>query len=74
MENLEVLQICVFGIDVKLDPGHWHVEVDAVKDLAESGTAVAEVVSKYWQPGVIKEGQSAGRSNLLTQFHIAQPL
>ena len=36
LEDLKVLQVCVFGIDIKLHPGHWYIEVDTVEDLAES--------------------------------------
>lgn len=36
LEYLEVLQVCVLGINVELDPGHRDVEIDAVEDLAES--------------------------------------
>lgn len=38
LEDLEVLQICVFGIDIEFDPGHGNIEIDAVKNLAEGGT------------------------------------
>ena len=33
LENLEVLKIRIFGVDVKLDSLHRDVHVDAVKDL-----------------------------------------
>ena len=41
MEDLEVLQVCILRVDVKLHPGHWDIEVDAVEDLAESRTIKA---------------------------------
>lgn len=39
-EDLEVLEVGVFGIDVELDTAHWDIEEDAVVDLAEGGAAV----------------------------------
>ncbi len=38
LKDLEVLQVCVLGIDIEFDSGHRDIEVDAVKDLAESRT------------------------------------
>jgi hypothetical protein len=37
LKDFEVLQVCVFGIHIKLDSGHRDIEIDAVEDLAESG-------------------------------------
>ena len=36
-EDLEVLEVGVLGVDVKLDARHGDVEEDAVVDLAEGG-------------------------------------
>ena len=57
MQDLKILQICVFGIDVELDPGHRYVEVDTIEDLAESRTAL---LSAGWQ-GALEENPAAGR-------------
>ena len=38
LEDLEVLQICVLGVHIELDSGHWDIEVDTIEDLAESRT------------------------------------
>ena len=38
LEDLEVLEVRVFGVHVELDSGHGNVEVDAVEYLAESRT------------------------------------
>ncbi len=43
LEDLEILQISVFGIDVELDPCHRNIEVDTIKDLAESSTVLGSV-------------------------------
>ena len=40
LENLEVLQIGIFGINVELDPSHGNIVIDAVEDLAESSTMI----------------------------------
>ena len=37
-EDLEVLEVGVFGVGVELDARHGDVEEDAVVDLAEGGT------------------------------------
>jgi hypothetical protein len=39
LQDLKILQVCVFGIDVKLDSGHRDIEVNAVEDLAKCRTA-----------------------------------
>lgn len=39
LEDLEVLQVCVFGIDIEFDSSHGDIEIDTVEDLAESGTS-----------------------------------
>lgn len=56
MQDLKILQVCVFGIDVELDSGHRDIEVNTVEDLAESRTAFP---SACWQ-GVIEEEAVAG--------------
>lgn len=38
MQDLEVLDVGVFGVDIELDTRHRYIEEDAVEDLAESGT------------------------------------
>ncbi len=54
LEDLEILQVCVFGIDVALDSVHGDIHIDAVKDLAESGTALQDVSYGIWS-GVTEE-------------------
>lgn len=44
LQDLEVLDVCIFGVDVKFDSGHGHIEEDAVEDLAESGTVARRLV------------------------------
>ena len=68
MQDLKILQVCVFGIDVKLDSGHGDIEVNAVEDLAESRTALP---STDWQGAI--EGACRGARSKLTQFHIVRP-
>ena len=41
LEYLEVLQVCILRIYIKLHPGHWDIEVDAVENLTESRTVEA---------------------------------
>lgn len=36
LEDLEVLEVRVLSVDVKLDTCHWDVHVDGVEDLAKS--------------------------------------
>jgi hypothetical protein len=38
LEDLEVLQVRVLGIDIKLDSGHRNIEIDTVENLAEGRT------------------------------------
>jgi hypothetical protein len=57
LQDLKILQVCVFSIDVKLDSGHWDIEVNAVEDLAERRTACCQ---PGWQ-GVIDEKTAAGQ-------------
>ena len=47
LEDLEVLEVSVFGIDVELDTRHWDVEVDRVEDLAKSRSATQSVLSLH---------------------------
>ena len=50
LEDLEILQVCILRVDVKLHPGHWDIEVDAVEDLAESrpvGSLVSVAIEGY---------------------------
>ncbi len=61
MQDLKILQVRVFGIDVELDSGHRDIEVNAVEDLAESRTALS---SARWQ-GVIEEWSAAGQQTNL---------
>lgn len=39
LQDLEVLDVGVFSVDIELDAGHGHIEKDAVVDLAK-GRAV----------------------------------
>lgn len=39
LQDLEILQICVFCINVELDSSHRDIEIDAIEDLAESRTS-----------------------------------
>lgn len=41
LQDLEVLDVGVFGVDVEFDARHGDVEVDAVVDLAEGGSGAA---------------------------------
>lgn len=41
LQDLKILQVCVFGIDIKFDSGHRDIKVNAVEDLAESRTSSA---------------------------------
>lgn len=43
MQDLEILYVGIFGIDVELDARHGHVKKDAVVHLAERGT-IATIV------------------------------
>ena len=43
LEDLEILQVGILGIDVKLHPGHWDIEVDTIEDLAESRAVESEM-------------------------------
>jgi hypothetical protein len=61
LKDLEVLQVCVLSIDVELDPRHGYIEIDTVKDLAESRTVFAAVLVTLRQPGVNQEGHCAGK-------------
>ena len=61
MQDLEVLQVCVFGIDIELNSCHRDIEVDAVEDLAESRT---ELLSDR-SPGAPEGSLYAGRETSL---------
>lgn len=39
LQDLEVLYVGIFSIDVELNPGHGKVSENAVKHLAESSSA-----------------------------------
>lgn len=39
LEDLEVLEVGVFGVDIELDTRHWDIEVDRIEDLAKSRPA-----------------------------------
>jgi hypothetical protein len=56
LQDLKILQVCVFGIDIKFDSGHRDIKVNAVEDLAESRTAPCQ---PGWQ-GVVEEKTAAG--------------
>lgn len=45
LQDLEVLEVCIFGVDVELDAGHWDIKVDAVKDLAKSRSVCLSALS-----------------------------
>ena len=47
MEDLEVLEVSVFGVDVELDTRHWDVEVDRVEDLTKSRSATLLVLKLH---------------------------
>ena len=49
LQDFEVLNVGIFGVDVELDARHGHVKEDAVVHLAEGG---AIVVVLRGQPGV----------------------
>lgn len=51
------MQVCIFGVDVEFDPCHRYIEVNAVEDLAESGTMSRCVRRLQWRGG---KGGSAG--------------
>jgi hypothetical protein len=70
LQDLKILQVCVFGIDIKLDSGHRDIEINAVEDLAECRTAF-QTVSRLAR-GSGSEPCCGGGSKL-TQFHIARP-
>lgn len=38
MQDLEVLNVGIFSVDVELDARHGHITEDAVVDLAEGGS------------------------------------
>lgn len=40
LQDLEVLNVGIFRVDIELDAGHGHVKEDAVVDLAKGGTAM----------------------------------
>ena len=42
LQDLEILNVCPFRVDVKLDSGHGNVHEDAVEDLAEGRAGMAE--------------------------------
>lgn len=44
LQDLEVLDVGIFGVDVELDARHGHVEEDAVVHLAEGGAVVVVCV------------------------------
>lgn len=48
LQDFEVLDVGIFGVDVELDARHRHVKKDAVVHLAEGG---AVVVVLRGQPG-----------------------
>ena len=60
LKNLEILQVCILSIDIELYPGHWYVEIDTVKDLAESRATSTRGVSAYHggrgHPGILIAG------------------
>jgi hypothetical protein len=56
LQDFKILQVCVFGIDVKFDSGHRDIKVNAIEDLAESRTASCQ---PGWQ-GVTEEKTAAG--------------
>lgn len=41
LKDFEVLNVCVFSIDIELDAAHGHIQVDRVKYLAEGSTSTA---------------------------------
>lgn len=59
MKNLEVLQICIFGIHVELNAGHRNIEVDAVEDLAECRSGFEFVNNRWIGAGkIVGEGET----------------
>ena len=69
MEDLEVLQVCVFGVDIEFDSRHWHIEVNTIEDLAQGRTA-KETVSRMKQYTINR----AMKKIKLTQYRIVLPL
>ena len=73
MQNFEVLDVCVLGINVEFDFGHWYVEIDTVEYLAESSTVDGRVSGCASGKGHPRE-VGCGECGKPTQFHIARPL
>jgi hypothetical protein len=61
LQDLKILQVCVFGIHIKLDSRHWDIEVNAIEDLAESRTAL---LSAGWQREVQEKAAVGQDTNL----------
>ena len=78
MENLEVLNVGIFGVHVELDAGHGYIEEDAVVDLAKGGTVSGnERVSlgrSFIEASSSVDSESGGGVSRLTRYHTAQPL
>lgn len=52
-QDLEVVEVGVFGVCVEFDPRHGHVEEDAVVDLAECGAGGALLVFGWRIEGLV---------------------
>lgn len=71
LQDLEVLQVGIFGVDVELDTSHWDIKIDAVEDLAQSrsvGGVVSEALPAY---PYISDLSPTGMK--LTQYRTVQP-
>lgn len=45
LQDLEILNVGIFGVDVELDTRHGHITKNAIVHLAESGTASSSLES-----------------------------
>ena len=69
LQYLEVLQVCVFGVNIELDSGHRNIKVNAVENLAEGRTVQ---VSECKADKGNLEASDCGGGVKHTQFRIAQ--
>jgi len=67
LEDLEVLDVCVFGVDVEFHASHGHIAVDAIVNLAEGGA----VGSRHQ---CCARGERGGGATRLTLSRTARPL
>ena len=62
LQDLEILYVCILGIDVELDARHGNIEEDAVVDLAE-GSAVFVGFGRQPQGPSELDGGDAGEGH-----------